>query len=91
MEEIFFTRSKGRVNKMLTVYSNGIQFKLHYRIFDRTNPSKIERANGAKEKRFEVFNQVFYIGANDILIPENYPMPELTNKFINFIKEEKKS
>lgn len=74
---------------MLTVYSDGQQFKMHFLILDRTNPSKAERAAGAKEQRFEVLNETFFISLEDQIIPASYPLPELVQKFIDFLKEGK--
>lgn len=74
---------------MLTVYRDGEQYKMHFLILDRTNPSKSERAAGAKEQRFEVLNETFLIGLEDPIISANYPLPELVQQFIDFLKEGK--
>lgn len=87
MKEIFFTRSKGRVRKMLAVYSDGQQYKLQFTVLDRTNPSREERAQGIEEKRFEVLNTSYFIPISEPIVPNAYPLPELTREFIDFLKE----
>lgn len=84
IEPIFFTRTKGRVRKMLAVYSDGKQYKLQFTVLDRTNPTKEERAQGAKEQRFETLSQEHYVQLDDPINPDDYPLPELTREFIHF-------
>lgn len=87
VDKIFYARGKGRVYKMLTVYSDGQLYRLHYLILDRTNPSKSERAAGEKERRFETLNQELYVKCGDEVDPNQFPIPELTQQFINFLKK----
>ncbi|MGN2498874.1 hypothetical protein [Serratia nevei] len=89
MEPIFFTRSKGRVRKMLAVYCDGQQYKLQFTVLDRTNPTREERAQGIKEKRFETLNQVHFVNLSDVIEPDDYPLPDLTQEFIDFVTEKK--
>lgn len=89
MEQIFFTRGKGRVRKLLVVYSDGQQYKLHYTILDRTNPTKEERAQGIKEKRFATLDEIYFIGCDELLDVNKYPLPELTSEFIKYLEGKK--
>lgn len=86
MEKIFYTRGKGRVRKSLDVYSDGDQYRFLFTTLDRTNPSKAERAAGAKEKRFKAMEEEFYVEHKAVIIPAEYPQPELVQKFIDFLK-----
>ncbi|MEC5509956.1 hypothetical protein P9911_029585 [Klebsiella oxytoca] len=87
MEKIFYSRGKGRVTKSLEVFSDGEQYKLHFLIFDRTNPSKAERAAGEKEKRFVVLDEQILVPVSGAINPADYPLPELVQQFMNFIAE----
>ncbi len=89
MEPVFFTRSKGRVRKMLAVYSDGQQYKLQFTVLDRTNPTREERTQGIKEKRFETLNEEYYVNISDVIKPDKYPLQELTLEFINFLNGKK--
>lgn len=90
MKQIFYTQGKGRVLKKLTVFSDEQQYLLHFLVLGRTNPTKAERAAGEKEKRFEVLNQEAYIKHCEPITPEQFPLPDLVEEFINFLKNEKK-
>ncbi|PHM59519.1 hypothetical protein Xish_03662 [Xenorhabdus ishibashii] len=83
MKQIYMTRSGGSVRSILTVYSDGTKFKLHYLILGRTNPTKAEKAKGVKSQRFEILNNEFlFDSVNDI----NFimlPVQKLTNRFKN--------
>ncbi|WP_233981879.1 hypothetical protein [Pectobacterium versatile] len=85
MKEIFFTRSGGRTRKILAVYSDGKQYKLNYIILYRTNPTQEEKLKGEKEKRIETLNKEYFIDCGDKILLPNYPLPELTKKFLNFL------
>ncbi|WP_244665182.1 type II toxin-antitoxin system MqsA family antitoxin [Candidatus Symbiopectobacterium sp. 'North America'] len=71
---------------MLTVYSDGIRYRLHYITLDRTNPSAEECAQGIKEKRFETLNREFYLKKGKELVLSRYPQPELTEQFKAFLE-----
>ncbi|ECY2550867.1 hypothetical protein F6853_21515 [Salmonella enterica] len=86
MEKIFYTRGKGRVRKSLDVYSDGEQYRFLFTTLDRTNPSKAERAAGAKENRFKTLEEEFYVEHNSVIIPAEFPQPELVQKFVDFLK-----
>ncbi|HCA7081486.1 TPA: hypothetical protein MX214_004699 [Citrobacter sedlakii] len=85
MEKIFYTRGKGRVRKSLDVYSDGEQYRFLFTTLDRTNPSKSERAAGAKEKRFTALEEEFYVEHTALIVPAEYPQPELVQKFVDFL------
>lgn len=89
MEQIFYTQGKGRVLNKLTVFSDGQQYLLHFLILGRTNPTKAERAAGEKEKRFVVLEQKTYIKHYEPITPDQFPLPELVEKFVNFLKNGK--
>lgn len=89
MEQIFFARGKGRATKLLTVFSDGQRYRLHFIIFGRTNPSKVERAAGEKEKRFKVLNKKIFVQHDQEIIPTQFPLPELVQQFIVFLNERK--
>jgi hypothetical protein len=89
MEKIFYARGKGRVTKALTVYSDGEQYRLHFLFLDRTNPSRAERAAGAKEQRFPVLDEEFLVSQGSEINPQQYPQPELVQQFLVFLEEGK--
>lgn len=91
MEQIFYTRGKGRVTKALTVWDNGSHYRLHFLALDRTNPSKAERAAGAKEKRFVTLDTNIDVPRGVLIVPSNYPLPELVKQFIDFLNEDNAS
>lgn len=95
MKELFFIRGKGvsghshklLADQMLAVYTDGAQYRLHYLILDRTDPTRAEREAGRKAERIETLNQEFFIGCNDFIRVSDFPLPKLTRKFIQFLKE----
>jgi DUF971 family protein len=89
MEKVFFTRSKGRVKKLLAVYSDGEHYKLQFTVLDITNPSRAERAEGIKEKRFETLSTEHCVKITDVINPNDFPLPELVTEFIKFLTGEK--
>lgn len=84
MKKIFEAKAGGRVRKRLDVYRDGERYRLSFLILDRTNPTKEEKAQGAKEKRFEVLNEEKFIACNDFIDPDLFPLPELMQQFINW-------
>jgi len=82
--EIFFAQTKGRVRKKLTVFSDGDDLLLRFLILARTNPSRAERAAGAKEKRIVVLEQTYRISHISLIDPYAYPLPELVAEFLSF-------
>lgn len=84
MVEIFFAQTKGRVRKKLTVFHDGDDLVLKFLILDRTNPSKSERAAGAKEKRVVVLEETFRTSLTGTIEPHRYPLPELVAEFVCF-------
>jgi len=89
MEQIFYVRGKGRATKALTVFSDGQQYRLNFLILGRTNPTKAERAAGAKEKRFEILNENIFVQHDQEIIPSQFPLPELVQQFVEFLIERK--
>ncbi|WP_436883163.1 hypothetical protein [Enterobacter asburiae] len=89
MEKIFFIRGKGRVKRMLTVYSDGVQYRLHYLVLDRTSPSRADKAQGIREKRFETLNQERYIRCDEVIDLDVSPLPDLTRQFVIFLSDKK--
>ncbi|EBG4516800.1 hypothetical protein FIZ21_23035 [Salmonella enterica] len=86
MELIFYKRGKGRVTKSLSVYSDGIKFKLHYLTFDRTNPTKEERIKGEKEKRIKTLDNEYTYDRFEAIEPGELPHRALTEEFIDRFK-----
>ncbi|MGK7247386.1 hypothetical protein ACSPAH_23045 [Buttiauxella agrestis] len=89
MEQIFYARGKGRATRALTVFTDGQQYRLDFLILGRTNPTKTERAAGAKEKRFEILNESFHVQRGQEIIPTQFPLPELVQQFVDFLIEGK--
>lgn len=92
MKEIFFARRKGEksaIRQSLTVKTDGQQYHLHFLVLGRTNPTKEERAAGAREKRIEILNKEFVINCGDFIRASDYPHPKLVREFINFLQEAK--
>lgn len=90
MKDLFFVRRRGetaRISQSLAVQSDGIKYRLQYLVLDRTNPTKAERASGAKEERIEVLNQEFFLNVGDFIRVSDFPLPKLTREFIHFLKE----
>jgi hypothetical protein len=89
MEKVFFVRGgKGRIRHLLTVYSDQKQYRLHFEVLNRTNPTKAEKAAGVKEKRFVVLDQDYYVECGKTIIPSEYPLPELAEAFSHFLQGE---
>lgn len=90
MKELFFVRSKGerpQIRQILAVYTDGKQYRLHYLVLDRTDPTRSEKSAGAKAERFETLNQEFFIDCGAFIRVSDYPLPKLTRKFLQFLKE----
>lgn len=92
MKEIFVTKRRGstaKIRQILAVYSDGEQYRLHFIVLDRTNPSKAERDAGKEAVRSETLDQEFFIGCGDFIRPSDYPLPKLVREFIQYLSETK--
>ncbi|WP_042857976.1 hypothetical protein [Dickeya sp. NCPPB 3274] len=81
-EKIFFARGSGRVRKMLTVFTDGQRYRLHYLVLARTNPSSVERRSGKKEVRVEELNEIYEVNGLDEINANDTPLPKLTRQFL---------
>lgn len=96
MKELFFKRRKGEsqhsplliADQLLAVYTDGKQYRLHYQILDRTDPTRAEREAGEKAKRIERLNEEYFIDCGAFIRASDYPLPKLTRDFIKFLKEQ---
>lgn len=87
MEQIFYVRGKGRKTKALTVFRDEQHYRLHFLILGRTNPTKAEKAAGAKEKRVIELDEEVLLPRDQDIIPSQYPLPDLVQELINFLNE----
>lgn len=81
----FLVKTGGRVRKYLAVYLEGDKYRLNYLVLGRSNPTKAERNEGAKEKRHVIFEETVVTEKNDIINAADFPIPELTAQFIDFL------
>lgn len=94
MDEVFFVRRKGQtssIRQSLAVKTDGQQYHLNFLVLDRTNPTKEERAAGAKEKRVEILNKEFVVNCGDFIRASDYPLPKLVREFIKFLQEDEQN
>ena len=90
MKEIFFVRRRGetaQIRQMLTVYSDGQKFCLHYLVLDRTKPTGDKKEAVEVAKRTEVLNSEFFLDCSAFIRVSDYPLPKLTREFIRFLRE----
>jgi len=92
MDKIFYARRKGErssIRQSLTVTTDGKQYRLQFLVLDRTNPTKAERAAGAKPDRIEILNREYVINCGEFIRASDYPVPKLVREFIIFLQEPK--
>lgn len=85
MNQIYHRKAGGKLRKMLTVYSDGEKFKLHFLIMDRTDPTRSEKAKGIKPKRIILMDKAFFFDNMEDLSLNIKHMP-LSDMIVDFMK-----
>ncbi|EGY28700.1 hypothetical protein Rin_00013610 [Candidatus Regiella insecticola 5.15] len=85
MDQIYHKKSGSKLRKMLTVYSDGEKFQLRFLIMDRTDPTRLEKANGIKPKRIILMDKEFFFDNMKDLRSNIKHMP-LSEMVVDFMK-----